>query len=142
MRFFIFSLLSACALSISHGVHATEVAVKIVSNKFHQPPEAFGTIEDQTLSLNPIDCGPNSLNFDVTPYFDSHGDSLNYCLSSIDIEGSVTNFKITLNPFTGKLTIPEGWWGVNTNIYLHIVAKNPYGSATQPMKIFLEPCGG
>ena len=88
------------------------------------------------------DCGPMSLHFDITPFFDSHDEPLTYCLSDMFIDGSVSNLTIALNPFTGMLDVPVGWFGVRTTINLKIIAKNPYGSAFQTMKILLEPCGG
>lgn len=109
---------------------------------WHYPPHAKGTIPDQTLSANSTDCGPNSLQFDITPYFESHGEPLVYCLSNITIDGDVSNLKVTLNPFDGMLNIPVGWFGVNTTITLKFIAKNPYGSGSQLMKVFLTPCGG
>lgn len=111
----------------------------------HQPnraPQPVGTIPDQTIFANSTDCGPNNLYFDVTPYFDSSGEALTYCLSSLSYQGDISNLTVTLNPFTGILTIPVGWFAVFTAINLHIVAKNPYGSATQHMKVNLDPCGG
>lgn len=105
-------------------------------------PQPVGTIPDQTLFANSTDCGPNSLSFDLTPYFDSLGQPLSYCLSNLLIDGDVSNLNVTVNPFTGLLTVPLGWFGVNTTIHLTFVGKNPFGSAMQHMQIFLEPCGG
>lgn len=108
----------------------------------HTPPHAVGSIEDQMIFANSTDCGPNSLLFDISPYFEAGGDPLTYCLTEMFIDGDVSNLKVTLNPFNGLLDVPIGWFGVNTTIHLKFVAKNPYGSADQKMRIFLEPCGG
>ena len=108
----------------------------------HSPPVAVGTIADQTIFVPNDDCGPMSLHFDLTPYFDGQGEALTYCLSHLFIEGDASNLTLTLNPFTGMLDIPVGWFGINTTINLKMIAKNPYGSISQTMKIFLEPCGG
>lgn len=105
-------------------------------------PEAVGTIEDQMIFANSTDCGPNTLEFDIKPYFNSYGEPLSYCLSNIYIEGDVSNLNVTLDPYHGMLHIPLGWFGVNTTIHLQFVGKNPYGSAMQHMRVFLEPCGG
>jgi hypothetical protein len=106
-------------------------------------PEAVGTIEDQILSVNGNACGPDKLSLSIAPYFNGHGEPLTYCLSSINLKGGdVENLLITLNPFDGLLNVPLGWFGVGTTIELRIIAKNPYGSAQQEMKILLEPCGG
>jgi hypothetical protein len=108
----------------------------------HTAPVAIGTIHDETLFVPNDHCGPMSLDFDVTPFFDGHKEPLTYALSSVFIEGQASQLTITLDPFTGVLEIPVGWFGVNTTIHLHIIAKNPYGSASQNMRVFLEPCGG
>jgi hypothetical protein len=106
------------------------------------PPESVGTIEDQTIFVNSTDCGPNSLHFDLTPYFNSFGQPLSYCLSHMVVDGDVSNLNLSVNPFTGMLDVPQGWFGVNTALRLTIVGKNPKGSAMQHMTIYLEPCGG
>jgi len=105
-------------------------------------PKPVGTIEDQTIFVGSTGCGSSCLHFDLTPYFDSYGQPLSYCLSNLSIEGDVSNLNVTVNPFTGMLNVPQGWFGVNTVIHLTIIGKNPEGSAMQHMNIFLEPCGG
>ncbi|GEM_PF-4328251 len=129
LGFLVFSLLTchishACDCNCSHA------------------PEAVGTIEDQTIFANSTNCGPNSLHFDLSPYFDSYGEPLSYCLSHVSIEGQVSNLNLSVNPFTGILEVPEGWFGVETTLHLNIVGKNPEGSAMQQMTIYLAPCGG
>jgi hypothetical protein len=130
------TLLTLCWVAISFEGFAS------TSSVFHHAPQALGTIEDQILMVNGNFCGPNFLNFDVTPYFEGYGEPLSYCLSSVNIEGTVSNLQVTLNPYNGLLQIPLGWFGVQTLIKLHIIAKNPYGSAMQTMDIYLEACGG
>jgi hypothetical protein len=105
-------------------------------------PKPVGTIEDQMIFVGSTGCGPGSLQFDLTPYFNSYGEPLSYCLSNVAIDGDVSNLNVTVNPFTGMLNVPIGWFGVNTTIHLTIIGKNPEGSATQHMNIMLEPCGG
>lgn len=131
-----FLALSTQALLISNHSEACDCLCE------SRAPKAIGTIEDQTIFANSTDCGPDSLHFDLTPYFDSFGEPLSYCLSNLSIEGDVSNLNLTVNPFTGMLNVPPGWFGVNTTIHLTIVGKNPEGNAMQHMNIFLEPCGG
>jgi hypothetical protein len=106
------------------------------------PPRPIGKIEDQTIFVLNEDSGPMSLHFDLTPFFESGSEPLNYCVSNMFIDGNVSDLTIILNPFTGMLDIPIGWFGAHTIINLKIIAKNPYGSAFQSMKVLLESCGG
>lgn len=106
-------------------------------------PKAVGTIQDQIIFVNGNACGDNQLTLNIAAYFDGQGEPLTYCLSSIHIKGgTVESLNISLNPFNGYLNIPLGWFGVSTVVELKIIAKNPYGSAQQEMKVYLEPCGG
>jgi hypothetical protein len=105
-------------------------------------PQPVGTIPDATLFAGSNECGPTSLDFDVTPYFDGMGHPLTYCLSSVSYEGDISDLTVTLNPFTGALHIPAGWFGCFVAINLHLIAKNAHGSAEQHMKVNLDPCGG
>jgi hypothetical protein len=135
-----FLILSSQALLLSSYANGC-----CFSSNTEQPnlgPEPVGTIPDVTLFAGSNDCGPTSLQFDVTPYFDGLGHPLTYCLSSVSYQGDISNLTVTLNPFTGQLNIPAGWFGVFVGIDLHIVVKNPYGSAEQHMRVNLDPCGG
>ena len=110
----------------------------------HKPPIAVGTIDEVVLTIGSNSCGPDELSLSLLPYFESYGEPLTYCLSSFIIDGStVEHFGIQLNPYTGLLTVPSGWFASpSATIKLRIVAKNPYGSAMQKMNITLGVCGG
>lgn len=115
----------------------------IYASPSQKPPSSVGLIADQSLSTS-TDCGPDSLNLDLTPYFNSYGAPLTYCLSKVSTTGSpIETISIQLDPFTGLLSIPAGWFaGPYTTIKLKIIAKNGFGSASQTMNVFLEACGG
>jgi hypothetical protein len=132
MKIFVFCLLFI--ITSIHGYART--------SSIYPSPLPVGTIQDQTLTIPGNFCGPNYLHFDISPYFEGYGEPLTYCLSSVNIEGSVSNLQVTLNPYEGLLQIPMGWFGSHVLIQLHIIAKNPFGSAMQTMDIYLEPCGG
>lgn len=104
-------------------------------------PQAVGTIPPQAIYAGGVECGtPDNLNFDLTPYFDAAGEPITYCLSSLSCQGDTTNLVVTLDPYTGILTIPVGWFAAGAVIDLNIVAKNPYGNAMQHMTVSLNSC--
>jgi hypothetical protein len=141
-----FNLLSLSIVTLCAAIPAYSSQQAALESGYHQSPEIVSPIPDQTIFANGDACGPNALYLDLSPYFTGFGEPLTFCLSSCNIQsspqGAVSQLKITLDPFTGLLSIPPGWFAVWATLDLNIVVKNPYGSAEQSMRVYLLPCGG